>query len=311
MNATRSLRIPAAALAIALAWTAAASAAPAKSVDEHRQVDPQGQIEVVNVAGRIEVIGWDKPELAVTGTIGSAVEKLDITTAGSRTTVRVVTHGSHGITFGWSATSSGEAKLVLHVPTHSSLTAQLVSADLVVSGVAGDQDVRTVSGDVQSSAQREVRIHTVSGDVRLGAGAGSRLIDIGTVSGDLQVNGGGGELTINTVSGDGTIKTGATSRVYLKTVSGDFNVALGLAADGRFEAESISGDLQVDFAGALPPAEYDLQTFSGDLDTCTGRKAEREGYGPTHRLNFREGAGTARVRVDTKSGDVHLCAQNK
>jgi len=311
MNATRSLLIPAAALAAALAAAPVASASPATTVDEHRQVDPQGQIEVINVAGRIEVVGWDKPELAVAGTIGSGVEKIDITTAGSRTTVRVVSHSSHGITFGWNTTSSGEAKLVLHVPMRSSLTAQLVSSDLVVSGIAGDQDVRTVSGDVQASTQREVRIHTVSGDVKLDAGAGSRLIDIGTVSGDLNLNGGGGELTINTVSGDGNIRTGATSRVHLKTVSGGFRVALGLAADGRFEAESISGDLNVDFAGALPPAEYDLQTFSGDLETCTGRKGEREGYGPSHRLNFREGAGTARVRVDTKSGDVHLCAQNK
>ncbi len=311
MNVNRNRRFRIAALVAALAVAPAASAAPATTVDEHRAVDPQGQIEVINVAGRIEVIGWDKPELAVTGTLGRGVEKLDITTAGTRTTVRVVTHGSHGITIGWNVTSSGEAKLVLHVPTRSSLTAQLVSSDLVVSGIAGDQDVRTVSGDVHASAQHEVRIHTVSGDVKLGAGADSRLIDIGTVSGDLQVNGGGGEVTINTISGDGTIKVGATSRLHLKTVSGDFGLALGLAADGRFEAESISGDLRVDFAGALPPAEYDLQTFSGELDTCTGRKGEREGYGPTHRLNFREGAATARVRVDTKSGDVHLCATSK
>jgi hypothetical protein len=311
MNPIRPHRLPIAAFLVALAAAPVASAAPATTVDEHRAVDPQGQIEVINVAGRIEVVGWDKPELAVTGTIGSGVEKLDISTAGTRTTVRVVTRGSHGITLGWSATTSAEAKLVLHVPTRSSLTAQLVSSDLVVNGIAGDQDVRTVSGDVNASAQHEVRIHTVSGDVKLSAGAESRLIDIGTVSGDLHVNGGGGELTINTVSGDGTINVGATSRAHLKTVSGDFGVALGLAADGRFEAESISGDLRVDFAGALPPAEYDLQTFSGDLETCSGRKGEREGYGPSHRLNFKEGAGTARVRIDTKSGDVHLCATSK
>ena len=311
MKLIRSNPFHAMLLLAALGAASAASAAPPTNVDEHRAVDPQGQIEVINVAGRIEVVGWDKPELAVTGTLGSGVEKLDITTAGTRTTVRVVSHSSHGITLGWNVNSSGDAKLVLHVPTRSSLTAQLVSSDLVVSGIAGDQDVRTVSGDVHTAAQREVRIHSVSGDVKLGAGAESRRIEIGTVSGDLLVNGGGGELTVNTVSGDGILKVGAASRVAIKTVSGDFHVALGLAADGRFEAESVSGDLNVDFAGGLPPAEYDLQTFSGDLDTCTGRKGEREGYGPSHRLNFREGAATARVRVDTKSGDVHLCAQGK
>jgi len=143
--------------------------------------------------------------------------------------------------------------------------------------------------------------------VKLNAGPESRLIEVQTVSGDLIIDGGGGEISINSVSGDGLLRVGGVARFKVKTVSGDFNVALTLAADGRFDAESISGDLNVDFAGALPPAEYDLQTFSGDLETCSGRKGAREGFGPGNRLNFREGAGTGRVRVDTKSGDVKLC----
>jgi hypothetical protein len=315
MTSFRSFRLPlGVALAAAFAWSPLASGAAAsgpRSVDEHRPVDAQGQIEIVNVAGSVDVEGWDKPELAITGVLGAGVEKLDITTAGTRTTVRVVTPGSHsGIHFGWNSTSSEEAKIVVHVPRGNSITAQLVSADLKIEGVAGNQELRTVSGDILGSAQRDVRIDTVSGDIRLSVGAESRLLEVQTVSGDLMINGGGGgEVSIKTVSGDGILKLGAASRVRIKTVSGDFRVGLGLAADGRFDAESVSGDLSVDFVGAMPPADYDLQTFSGDLETCGGRKGAREGFGPTNRLAFREGAGTARVRVDTKSGDVHLCMQ--
>jgi DUF4097 and DUF4098 domain-containing protein YvlB len=116
-------------------------------------------------------------------------------------------------------------------------------------------------------------------------------------------------VSVNTVSGDGVLRLGTASRVKLKTVSGDFQVTVGLTADGRFEAESISGDLGIEFTGAMPAAEYDLQSFSGDLTTCTGRKAQHEGWGPGNRLNFREGAGTARVRADTKSGDVSICSK--
>jgi hypothetical protein len=297
------------ALLLAAACPALSLAAAPRSIDEHRAVDPHAQVEVINVAGRVDVVGWDKPELAVSGTLGGGVERLDITTAGMRTTVRVVTHGLAGIHFGWNPTAPDEARLVVHVPTGASLSTQLVSADLNVSGVGGNQEIQTVSGDVVATVQRDVRVRTVSGDVKLTAGTESRLMEIQTVSGDLTVDGGGGEVGINTVSGDGTLHLGNATRFKVKTVSGDFNVGLALAADGRFDAESISGDLRVDFAGALPPAEYDLQTFSGDLETCTGRKGTREGFGPGNRLNFREGAGTARVRIDTKSGDVRLCTR--
>jgi len=304
MNPIRSfhLRAVAGAVLAALAWPAAAATRP---VDEHRPAEAAGQVEIQDLAGRVEVVGWDKPEVAVTGTLGSEVERLDLTNAGSRTTVHVVTHETHGMSFRWR--DGDETRLVVHVPARSSLAATLVSADLQVAGVAGNQELHTVSGDISASAQHEVRIQTVSGDVRLTAGPESRLIEISTVSGDLTVSGGAGELTAATVSGDGQLSVGTLSRAHVKTVSGDFAITADLAADGRFEAESVSGDFSITFAGGVPPAAFDLQSFSGDLSTCFGRKATHEGYGPGSRLSFQEGAGSARVRVDTKSGDVTLC----
>ena len=307
IRAIRLLRCTGAALAI-LAWPASLLAAT-RSVDEHRAAEAAGQVEIQNVAGRVEVVGWDKAEVAVTGTLGADVERLDLSSAGPRTTLRVVVHESHGVHLGWHSESPDEARLVVHVPQRSSLTTSLVSADLNVSGVVGNQELHTVSGDITASAQHEVRVRTVSGDVHLTVGPESRLLEISTVSGDLTVSGGAGELTINTVSGDGTLTLGALTRAVVKTVSGDFSITADLAADGRFEAESVSGDFRIHFPGGVPPAQFALQSFSGDLTTCFGRKAREEGYGPGSRLEFQEGAGSARVRIDTKSGDVTLCGK--
>jgi hypothetical protein len=298
----------------ALAWLAPppAAGAEARTVNEHRAADPNGQVEVNNVAGRVEVVGWDRPEVEVTGTLGRDVDKVNVESSGARTTVRVVRRGEggshHGVTFGL---DPDEAKLVLHVPQHSSLNATLVSCDLKVSGLSGDQQLHTVSGDVSTNIAHEAHIRTVSGDITVNGNSDTRVLEIGTVSGDLHVSGSAGDVSVSTVSGDGMLTLGVLTRARFKTVSGDFVVNAGLSADGRFEAESVSGDLSVTFSGPPPPAEYDLQSFSGDLKTCFGPKAAHEGYGPGSRLSFREGTGTARVRVDTKSGDVSICTSHK
>jgi hypothetical protein len=277
-----------------------------RTIDEHQPADATGQVEINNVSGRVEVVGWAQPEVAVTGTVGRDVEKVEVSGSGGHTVVRVVHKNTFGIHLGFSA---GDANLVVHVPQGSSLNLMLVSSDLRVHDVQGNQQIQTVSGDVDVAATHDVRIQTVSGEVKLAAGPDSHTLEIRSTSGDLHVNGGGGEVTINTVSGDGTIALGTVSRVKVKTVSGDFNLAAALAADGRFEAESVSGDLVIAFTGGVPPAEFELKSFSGDLSTCFGRKPVHEGYGPGSRLSFQEGAGSGHVRVDTMSGDVSLCTR--
>ena len=306
---TRTLhfrRLAAGTALAALAWTAGALGAE-RTVDEHRAAEAAGQVEIQDVAGRVEVVGWDKAEVAVGGTIGAEVERVEVSSAGARTTVRTVTRESH---FGFGQSSGGDTHLVVHIPQRSSLTTSLVSADLSVAGVAGNQELHTVSGEVSTAAQRELRARTVSGRVRVSAGPEARFIEISTVSGDVTVTGGAGELAVATVSGDGKLSTGLLTRAHLKTVSGAIAVSADLAPDGRLEAESVSGNFRIDFTGSLPPALFELQSFSGDLSTCSGRKGVRDSHGPGSRLSFQEGAGTARVRVDTKSGDVRLCSRS-
>jgi len=294
-------------LALAGVFIAAnALAASERPIDDHRVADPAGSVEIINVSGNIEVEGWDKPELAVTGTLGANVDRVDITVRGQRTTVRVVTHEWHGIHLGWSNEPTA-VRLKIRMPRTASLVAQLVSSDFSTKGLTAAEDVQTVSGDVDLVATSEVRVHSVSGDVHVQASPQVVLLDLGTVSGDLRLDGGAGDLSVNSVSGSARFSGGRFARVRLKTVSGDMSGTLALAADGRVEAESVSGDLAIKFAGGLPPAEFDLQSLSGEVRSCRGHTAERSSFGPGSRLNFREGAGTARVRAETQSGDLSIC----
>jgi hypothetical protein len=274
-----------------------------KSIHENVAVDPQGAVEVVDVAGSVELIGWDKPEIEVTGQAADNVDRVDVTTGGMRSTVRVVTRS--GMSWG----GRDETRLTIHVPSRSAVTAILVSADLKVGNLQGDVKLQTVSGDLSGDVGGDLHVTGVSGSVRLKAPAANR-IEVKTISGDIQLSGSGAEADITTISGDAKIDLGMLKRGRFKSVSGDMTVGLALAPDGQIDSESISGTLHFTFA-SMPGAEFDVQSFSGDIDNCFGPKPMESRYGPGSRLSFKSGEGGGRVRIETKSGDVRFCAKDR
>jgi DUF4097 and DUF4098 domain-containing protein YvlB len=270
-----------------------------RAIQERRAADPKGEVEIVNVSGKVEVDGWDRSEVEVSGTAGDDVERVEVTGDGNRTSIRVMSRSGHI----WG--SDGEARLVVHVPAKSAVTATLVSADFKVTGVLGDLKLQTVSGNLGGDAGGDVRATTVSGDVRLTARA-AKVIEIKSISGDIEVTGGGGEVDITTVSGTATIELADVSRGRFKSVSGDMKASLALTPGAQIEGQSVSGDFGLIFS-AVPAAEFDVQSFSGDIRNCFGPKPVESRYGPGSRLQFTNGEGHARVLINTKSGDVKLC----
>jgi hypothetical protein len=272
-----------------------------KTIQERRAADPQGEVEIVNVSGRIEVDGWDRGEVEVSGSADDNVERVDVTSAGNRTTIRVVPRTRMG--FGHDC----EAHLVVHVPAKSAVMASLVSSDFKVTGISGMLKVQSVSGNLSGDAGGDVVATAISGDVKLTARA-AKMIEIKTISGDIRLTGGGGEVEITTVSGSATLELADVARGRFKSVSGDVTAALALGTEGQIDSESVSGSIDVQFAAA-PAAEFDVQSFSGDIKNCFGPKPAESRYGPGSRLMYKAGEGHARVRINTKSGDVRLCVK--
>src|ERR1700678_94057 len=85
-------------LLLVIPWTLAHARV---SIDERRPADPHGSVEIVNVAGSVEVSGWDRPEVEVVGTAGSQVEQVEVTSSGTMTSIHVRTHS--GMSMGGSA----------------------------------------------------------------------------------------------------------------------------------------------------------------------------------------------------------------
>jgi DUF4097 and DUF4098 domain-containing protein YvlB len=270
--------------------------------DRKVAAEPHGTVEISNVAGQIEVTGWDSPQVEVHADMGAGVDRIDVTSDHGRTSVKVIVpnHSFRSIS----------TKLLVRVPKDSELDISGVSADVVSTDVQGALQLKTVSGDVQADIfQGTTEIKTVSGDVVLRGRGQSAGLHVSTVSGNIKVDRGAGDLDATTVSGDLNIHLDPSRSVRVRTTSGDFGFEGKLLNGGSIDAETISGDFNV--RAAVAGLDYEVATFSGDIKDCMGVEAEDTSrYGPGKRLHGRHGASgadSARVRLKTMSGDVELC----
>lgn len=297
MNAPMSAALRAA-LATAMLTTAVPHAG-AEEISKTLAADARGEVEIVNVAGTVEVSGWDRAEVKVDADLGSSVEKLEFRNDGQRTLIKVVLPRM--------SAGSGSSDLRIKVPQGSALIVNTVSADQIIKDVRGMQRLQAVSGSIDTEfGAGDLELKTVSGDIRA-RGDGKGSVRATTVSGDLQVDKGGPELDVNTVSGDMTVMLDRLDRGRIKTTNGDLNLTAALGEDARVEAEAINGDLHFNLRGMIN-AEFDIETFNGDIDNCFGPKPSRSReYGPGNELRFSEGKGEGRVRIKTLNGGVMIC----
>jgi DUF4097 and DUF4098 domain-containing protein YvlB len=277
-----------------------AAFAESDSIDRKVAADANGEVVISNVSGSIDVRGWDRNEVRVTGDLGSGVERLDLETSGGRTVVKVVLPRGNS--------HDGEADIEVSVPRNSSVEVSAVSADVSSRGVLGTQRLKSVSGEVTADiAGDESEVRSVSGDVTVrGSGKPMRL-RVSSVSGNLDLTNAAGSLDVVTVSGDARVQMDDTSEVRGRTTSGTLEVRGKLTRDGRVDVEGVSGDIMLRLS-APGGFSTEIESFSGDIEGCLASNVERVSkYGPGVRLNIRTVEAGARVRAKTLSGDIDIC----
>jgi len=267
-----------------------------QKVEEVRDMAPDGHLLLENVAGSVEVTGWNQNRLEIKGTLGDDVEELEISELGNGLRVRVRNkQGSHNI---------DNTDLYIHLPATSSIEIITVSADIEVTDSEGESiALQSVSGDIDVSASpQRLEIESVSGDVEFEGGAPRSSVE--TVSGDISLEGLDGEVEVSTVSGELSLRTGAVARGHFESVSGDIELDLAVDDNGRLVAQSMSGDVKV-ILPALQQAEFSAQTFSGRIHSDFG-EAGKIAKGPGSRLEFGTGKNGASISLESFSGNISL-----
>lgn len=292
------LMVPVLALACMLAMPVYA----ATPINQTRPLDLRGRVEIDNLKGRVEVRGWDRPGVKITGSLGDGVEKFVLEGDGTVLRIRVK--------YPSRSQRTEPTILILQMPLRADLEIDTVSADIDVHGMASrGMSLESVSGDITANgAPGRAKVESVSGDVRLTFNSGD--VDVSTVSGDLVLGGRlNGKVSLETVAGDVRLdsKSEKLSRFKVGTVSGDIQARMALATDGIVKMESVSGDLLLIMPRDLS-AQVSGESFSGELN-APGAKIEREEFGPGASFHSHYGAGKGEIRLESFSGDAELRLQ--
>lgn len=292
--------LPTASLALLLAATVPVHA-DERRIDQQLPADPHGIVEISNFSGRVDITGWDQPQVSVFAYLPSGVDNLDFRSDHGRTTITVkfpnFSFGGQGV------------DLKVKVPRGSEVDVTAVSADVNSTGVTGTQRLKSVSGSIRADiAQADVEAKTVSGDVTLHGEGKPAELHLTTISGSIRLERGAGDVEANTTSGEINMQVDSGRSVRMRTISGDLVFRGSLTKDADVDAQTVSGDVKL-HAKPETAYEYEVTTFSGDIDNCFNVKSERTSrYGPGERLSGSLGQGSGgHVRIKTMSGDVTLC----
>lgn len=275
------------------------SHAQPQTVDRTVAAQPRGQVVITNVAGDIQIQGWDRDEVRVRGELDRGVKTLEVTAAGERTLINVVPERGR---------DHAAARLSLQVPRHSALVLNTVSADVRIAQVQGAQRLQSVSGDIETElGEGYFEARTVSGNIHAKGSDAGQGLRITTVSGDVRLEGIGPDADVTTISGELDIVAQEMARVLLKSVSGDVRLRTALADLARVQAESVNGQVRMQLLGT-PHASIEAKTFRGALKHCFDAAASGDrSAGPGRELRINQGEGSATVLVKTLNGDIDVC----
>lgn len=258
-----------------------------------------GTIDLTSISGDITVTGWDRREARIL--VESERRELEYDLSSSR--ISIAERRTRG-------TRSGRgdegARFELSVPRGVRVIARSTSGDIVLRGTGGAVELHATSGDIEvEDAARRIEIGAISGDV-----VGKRLrgsIDASSVSGSVELDDVEGDVHMGSTSGDLSLTKATSREVQASTTSGEVVFDGSFAAEGRYEFNSHSGNIELTIPAASN-VRFTVGTYSGELDSdfpITLRPDDRSSRRP-RRFDFTVGSGGPRVIAETFSGNLDL-----
>ena len=220
MNLPRSLRAPSLALAAALALAGAARADVTETIVKTFPLAADGTVSLDNVNGDIEIVAWDKAEVAI-----EAVKKA----------------------------RDAEAMDALRVHFDSEPGRLAIRTEYVKRSFRFKGDNRSVRYTLKVPADATLRkIDSVNSNITVEDVRGP--VHLETVNGRIRASGLAADGDFDTVNGSITASfhsAAAARKIVLDTVNGSCTLMLPADAGGRVKASSVNGSITCDIPVTL------------------------------------------------------------
>ena len=267
-------------------------------VDETLTATSDGVVEIQNVRGKIEIVGWDKDLVNVSGELDDLADKLIFSTEGKVTLIRVEMP-SRNINQG------DGSNLVINIPHANRIDFNGVSTDILVRDIAGGIDIHTVSGDVDAiNIKQQLFINTVSGDIVLKQSSGK--VKLGSVSGDLTGEFDSKDISANSVSGDLKLKLQKFDSLNAISVSGDVWISGQLGDSAQAKLNSVNGDIKLTLTGTVNARVNAKAGPGGNISNKLTSDDVKDVFPNQQKLSMTLGDGSGQIKIGTVNGTITL-----
>ena len=297
-----------------------------ESINEQMAADPNGSVEIEHQNGKAKIIGWDKSEVSVVGELGDHTEEFQFERNGSSIVIHVKAKKNRS----WGNWGGNDGdNLTIHVPTkskvkytsvnadvdanniHGGLSATVVNGNMDLQDLSGRIRLQSVNGDIDADKlDGDLAIETVNGDIdgkQVNVAGLKSELKVSTVNGDIEMESNSSEVEAETVNGSIELELQEVEELELNTVNGSIEVQMHLLADGRVDASSVGGTIELLFQRGVG-ARFDIEAHAGGSieNRITDDKQRRAEHGPRRWLEFSTANPTASVEVSTVHGNVRL-----
>jgi len=281
-------------------WSGAVRADP---FEQTLVVEPDVQVEVEIVSGKIGLRGIDANELRV-----RANGELRVDGSPHRVSLRAPSGGWRP----WARPT--EVEVEIELPRQSRISARAINGEIEAEAVTGELDLHSANGKIQvEGAPREAYLETMNAPIKFQGERSSVVAK--TLNGAIELEGVSGEVEAHTVSGPIRVEGEAIERAELRTMAGPIELETSLAKGARVSARSFSGPVKLILPGGTS-ARFEVQSFSGAIESeftsrLAGDDGAGHGFGPHHGsggrpLSFVVGDGDARISIESFSGGVKI-----